>query len=533
MEFLLHTYLSSQLLLMMVFGVLLILKITPLSFRWQLKTSRYLLLLALIVPVSLEVFKALDTVELSSKINFSDALPYSYATKIHSLSQVISPETILSDPPLSSGTTLHAFIWATFITIIVVFMLIQILHYIRAFQSLRNAIHTSKLIRRIGSVRILASEYEKTPFSFRFMNSYVVLPKKQIKHWQSYKISVYHELQHHRQGDTFFSHVHHFIKIVFGINPMIGKLTNHMFNLEELSCDEYLLGQRGLSPDIYSTHLINVAKSLNPVRREINCASFLLGHKNHLKRRIEMMFNRKRSESITTKLAAFTISTAALFSGGLLCYSAGSLLAKAPEISTSVAADRFAVDTHFEFPVNEQVLHWLNRFTTEERYRRTLRKGLSRMEQYRPLIEAKLSDRNLPREFLAIPLVESNFNNEAVSPSPWKAAGLWQFIPKTARTYGLRVDASVDERKNVEKATEAALQFLTNMKNAFGQWTAAFQGYNVGQHKVLQEMMKHGHGDVLKLAKNGHFGEAGSYVPKLIAGMIIVKYPEMVGFERD
>ncbi len=182
-----------------------------------------------------------------------------------------------------------------------------------------------------------------------------------------------------------------------------------------------------------------------------------------------------------------------------------------------------------DFPViiNKQVQFYLDQY--QNRQRKTFRKWLSRSSQYRPLIEEQLKNNNLPTDLLYLAMIESGFNPSAYSYA--HAAGLWQFIRGTGRNYGLTINSWVDERRNPEKATKAAINYLSTLYNEFGDWYLAVAAYNAGEGKVEKAIKKYNSRDFWELANHKYFSvETKSYVPKLIAAIIIGRDPARYGF---
>ena len=109
-------------------------------------------------------------------------------------------------------------------------------------------------------------------------------------------------------------------------------------------------------------------------------------------------------------------------------------------------ARAFEWDKNFPITINEQVVKELNRYVGTPDGREFIRNSLRRMANYQSFVNDKLDQYRLPRELGALPIMESGYQNLSQSPLPQYAAGLWQFIPQTARNYGMRVDKVVDER---------------------------------------------------------------------------------------
>ena len=128
---------------------------------------------------------------------------------------------------------------------------------------------------------------------------------------------------------------------------------------------------------------------------------------------------------------------------------------------------------------------------------------------------------------MALPIMESGYENLPQSAHAMQSAGVWQFIPQTARNYGMRVDAALDERLNVEKETDAACRYLGSMNLRFQNWELAVLAYNEGENKVQQGITKTGSKNAWVLIENGFTGDPG-YLAKMIAAVIIVNNPSMV-----
>ena len=116
------------------------------------------------------------------------------------------------------------------------------------------------------------------------------------------------------------------------------------------------------------------------------------------------------------------------------------------------------------------------------------RKMLSRTAMYFPIIEHYLEKYGLPEDLKYIPLLESRMKPQAESPVG--AMGLWQFMPSTARQYGLRINDYVDERKNPYLSTGAAISLLKNLHSEFGDWALALAAYNCGPGRVRSAIRK-------------------------------------------
>ncbi|MBZ0273129.1 transglycosylase SLT domain-containing protein [bacterium] len=176
-----------------------------------------------------------------------------------------------------------------------------------------------------------------------------------------------------------------------------------------------------------------------------------------------------------------------------------------------------------EVSFNAQVEKWMNYFLTTGRS--SMVKYLERMGEWEPMIDAVLAEKNLPADLKYLPIIESGFSPYAYSPA--QASGLWQFIPATGRRYGLTIDEFVDERRDPEKATRAAADYLAFLYDMFDDWSLALAAYNCGENRVAREIASNGTRNYWELPLPL---ETVNYVPKFYAAMMIARDPEVYGF---
>lgn len=183
----------------------------------------------------------------------------------------------------------------------------------------------------------------------------------------------------------------------------------------------------------------------------------------------------------------------------------------------------------FDIPVviNDDVIRWMRYFTGSGR--KYYARWLERSSKYRPMMYEKLDKAGLPRDLVYLSMIESGYATHAYSRAA--AVGLWQFITPTATEWGMRVDWWVDERRDPEVSTDAAIAFLGYLNKKFGSWHLAWAAYNGGPGRVDRAVARHGTKDFWKLSRAGAFpDETDNYVPKLIAAAIIGHHPERYGF---
>ena len=157
-----------------------------------------------------------------------------------------------------------------------------------------------------------------------------------------------------------------------------------------------------------------------------------------------------------------------------------------------------------------------------------LERAVQRSRLYLFHIVEEVEKRGMPMEIALLPIIESAFNPQALS--PMKASGIWQFIPSTGRIYGLEQNAWYDGRRDVLQATRAALDYLQNLHQMFGDWELALAAYNCGEGCVARAQSR-GRGKDYASIKLPN--ETRNYVPKLVAVRNIVQDPQRFGLELE
>lgn len=141
-----------------------------------------------------------------------------------------------------------------------------------------------------------------------------------------------------------------------------------------------------------------------------------------------------------------------------------------------------------ELPYNERVRAFILRYV--KRNPKQVARMMRMSEYYFPMFEETLGRYDLPYELKNLPVIESALN--PMARSHVGAAGLWQFMPGTAKLYGLEVNSLVDERMDPVKSTEAACRFLASMYAIYHDWNLVIAAYNCGAGNVNKAIRRAG-----------------------------------------
>lgn len=196
--------------------------------------------------------------------------------------------------------------------------------------------------------------------------------------------------------------------------------------------------------------------------------------------------------------------------------------AAAPEVPRNVLAD---------LP-HPRVDYWVDRFSRGDK-RPEIVAAFGRKAAVETMITDKLRQHDMPEDLIYLAMEESGFNPAAGSRAG--ATGIWQLMPDTARQYGLRVDETVDERRDPEKATDAAIAFLNHLYNRFGSWYLAAAAYNAGEGRVSSIMTaatgkENGTDADYYRIWDQLPGETRDFIPAMIALRTLGRDPARYGF---
>ncbi len=173
-------------------------------------------------------------------------------------------------------------------------------------------------------------------------------------------------------------------------------------------------------------------------------------------------------------------------------------------------------------PNRWEIRKFIHYYTKKDK--RFIKEGLENAQIYLPTVKKIFREYNIPEDLAYLPLIESKFNPYAASSSG--AAGLWQFLPTTARRFGLKINSKIDERKDPYKSSIAAAKYFKYLYSIFHRWDLVLAAYNCGEGCIQSKRgYKKGFWNIKhKLPK-----QTKEYVPRFFAALIIAKNPKKYG----
>jgi membrane-bound lytic murein transglycosylase D len=182
----------------------------------------------------------------------------------------------------------------------------------------------------------------------------------------------------------------------------------------------------------------------------------------------------------------------------------------------------------FQFNVNPLIQQFINYY--QGRGRTTMETGIRRSGQFMTMARRIFREEGVPEDIVWLGQVESGWRATAYSSAA--ASGLWQFVPGTGRTFGLRQTAWIDERNSFEKATRASAKYLKWLANRYnGNWELAMAAYNTGEGNVDRAIQRAGRADFWAIYPY-IAQETRNYVPNIMATILINKNREKYGFHN-
>lgn len=150
---------------------------------------------------------------------------------------------------------------------------------------------------------------------------------------------------------------------------------------------------------------------------------------------------------------------------------------------------------------------------------------IKRANKYFPEIVPILKKNGIPEDMIYIACIESFLNPRAVSGAG--AGGIWQFMKATGQQYGLEINQYVDERFNLEKATEAACKYFRKAYEKYGNWESVAASYNAGTARISKELDAQNQTTAYNLYLND---ETSRYIYRMIAMKLIMENPRRFGY---
>ncbi len=179
---------------------------------------------------------------------------------------------------------------------------------------------------------------------------------------------------------------------------------------------------------------------------------------------------------------------------------------------------------------HERVVRYLEYFREDRRGRNLMSAWLRRSTRYGSMIRSTLRQSGLPEDLRCVAMAESGF--DPTIRSRRGAVGMWQFVARTGREYGLRQSRWFDERMDPIKSTRAAARMLGDLHRRLGSWELALAAYNMGYGALLRAIRKYNTNDYWTLAEleAGLPFETTIYVAKIMACAVVMRNTDAFGY---
>ncbi|WP_426755930.1 transglycosylase SLT domain-containing protein [Myxococcus sp. Y35] len=499
----------------------------PLSARQSLTVGRGVLLLTLGLPLLAAAVHAL--VPAGPRFSFERSvarhagrLPAPLWEPPPVVQAARAPQAASSLPPVLPAAALALFVGG---------VALMARAFVRHARLLRR-LEALPRVRAVGRVAVVLGDEGMPAFSAWFPRArhrtcaYVVVPPALLEDAEALRLTVLHELQHHRQRDTHLAFARLLLTGAFFWHPAAHGLSRWLASLQEWACDEALVTSGRVQAHAYARCLLQAALAL-PRKPALPAGATGMSHPTT--RRIQMLFQPRpaRAQGVSALLAALCLVLAPL-----AALSQGVVSGRAVTLTEAQALAR-ASQPEGDLPVvvDAHVVARLNALTGTEKGRAFMKRALANLASQRQTLVEPLRAKGLPEGLLAVAVIESAATNmpetdgrPSLAPG-MRGAGVWMFIPETARRYGLEVSATRDERLDVARETQAAAALLADLHARYGDWRLALAAYNQGAKKVDAALAAGGSRDATVLIDAGHLND---YAATVQAGLLIVRNPHLL-----
>ncbi|MCP3104003.1 transglycosylase SLT domain-containing protein [Myxococcus sp. K15C18031901] len=401
-------------------------------------------------------------------------------------------------------------------------------------QHLLRRLEALPTVHAVGRVVVVLGEEGGPAFSAWFPrwgrrpSAWVVVPPALLEDAEAFRLTVLHELQHHRQRDTQWAFARLLVTGAFFWHPAAHALSAWLASLQELACDEALVTSGRAQATAYARCLLQAALRLQGAPP---LPAGVTGMSHPTQRRIHMLFQPRplRAHGVTALLTALSLLLVPL-----AVMAQGATRGRSVSLAEAQALARASQPAGGDLPVvvDAKVVEQLNRFVGTDKGRAFMKRALTHLATHRAALAQTLKQKGLPEGLLAVAVVESAVTNmpqtdggPSYAPG-MRGAGVWMFIPATAREYGLEVSEAKDERLDVARETQAAAALLSDLGARYaGDWRLALAAYNEGSQKVDQAIAAGGTRDVSALIQAGHLND---YVATVQAGLLVVRNPHLL-----
>jgi membrane-bound lytic murein transglycosylase D len=445
-------------------------------------------------------------------------IPIVEATSVGSLPALV-PLKIVSEVQAQSSQNSHFPSLGMLIKIFCAFgglaFLVRYLVEARRYQNLQRR---GLKVRSYSGLRIFISSEVKSAFCYGILRKTIFIPAKDYFIPLQRSVVLAHEFSHLQARDPFWTLAMEFVRYMFFWTGFSFLWRQWFLLASEVACDQRANRRLSLSSRDYFYLLINhLCKQTVPFGSTGVSLSY-----QHMKRRIQMYQTSK-----TRKLSGIVLAS---FLGIGMVAGAAVNFAKVTGVKWTVDDLRKVMaGKGTEVPViyHKAVARELTRFLSSADTKWKLRKAFARMRVYEDSFRLQLREAQLPAEYVLLPLIESAYQNiDAVGN---RSGGMWQFIPETARKYGLKVTEDIDERFDIPKATTAAIQYLKYMNDLFKDSQLALLSYNMGESALRKQLLDSGAKTVEDLLESGDLSrESHNHAARFQAAMILYRNPQLL-----